>query len=358
MALHFHNLEVKEVRIETPECVCIVFDIPSDLKNDFEFKQGQSIAIRVFDNSEEIRRSYSICSSPLDNELRVAVKKVGGGFFSTYANTKLKKGDFLEVMSPSGNFNTQLDPGSAKNYVAFAAGSGITPLLSIIKTTLAIEAKSTFTLVYGNKNSGSIIFREELEALKNIYMERFVLIYILSRERTESMINSGRIDAEKCTQLLKLIQFEKIDEYFLCGPESMIFSVKSFLESTGIDRKKIHFELFTTPVRKGSVKNQIPVNEDSGNLSFISVKVDGRTFDFNLDYQKSNILDAALAEGADLPFACKGGVCCTCKAKLISGQVEMEVNYGLEPDEVAAGYILTCQSHPRSEKVVVDYDVK
>ena len=358
MALHFHTLTIKEVRRETADCVSIAFEIPVSLQNEFEFVQGQSIAVRVFDKDEEIRRSYSICSSPLDRELRVAVKKVSGGYFSTLANSTLKNGDTMEVMSPSGNFYTKLDPSNNKNYIAFAAGSGITPVLSIIKTTLATEPLSSFTLVYGNRNTNSIIFKEELEALKDKYMERFMMIHVLSREKTESDINYGTINAEKCMHLSKVVDLPEFDEFFLCGPESMIFSVKEHLEMNGVNQKNIHFELFTTPVRKNKTITETGTVASSGNSSLITVKVDGRSFDFSLDYDSNNILDAALAEGADLPFACKGGVCCTCKARLVEGKVEMEVNYGLEPDEVAAGFILTCQSHPRSEKVVVDYDVK
>ena len=358
MALHFHRLRIKEVRKETPDCVSIAFDIPGELKKDFQFSHGQSIALRIYDGEEEVRRSYSICSSPLEGELRVAIKKVPGGYFSTYANTSLKPGDALDVMSPSGAFNTVLDPVNIKNYIAFAAGSGITPILSIIKTTLATESSSSFTLVYGNRNSNSIIFKEELEALKNIYMERFILIHVLSRERTESDINYGRIDGDKCLQLSRLFKLAEFDEYFLCGPETLIFSVKDYLESLHIGGKKIHFELFTTPVRKVQNTTQQFIIKGESNSSLITVKVDGRSFEFPLDADSNNILDAALAQGADLPFACKGGVCCTCKARLIEGQVKMEVNYGLEPDEVEAGFILTCQAHPLSAKVVVDFDVK
>lgn len=357
MALHFHTLTVKEIIKETPDCVSILFEIPFSLEQEFHFKQGQSIAIRSFDNQEEIRRSYSICSSPLDKELRVAIKQVEGGFFSTFANSKLAKGDTLEVMSPSGNFYTDLSTSNTKNYIAFVAGSGITPLLSIIKTTLISEPASTFTLVYGNKNTASIIFKEQLESFKNKYMQRFTMINILSRERTESDLNYGRINIDKCIQLSKLLNLTEYDEYFLCGPESMIFSVKDYLESIGVNQRFIHFELFTTPVKKKNrVTNETQL-KDNRNSSVITVKVDGKTFDFNLEYNSNNILDAALAEGADLPFACKGGVCCTCKARLVEGQVKMEVNYGLEPDEVEAGYILTCQSHPTSEKVIIDFDV-
>jgi ring-1,2-phenylacetyl-CoA epoxidase subunit PaaE len=358
MALHFHTLTVKDIKRETPDCVSISFNIPRELKNDFQFKQGQSLTLRKILEGEEIRRSYSICTSPFDNELRVAVKKVQGGLFSTYANTELKPGEDIDVMPPSGNFYTDLDPANKKNYVAFAAGSGITPVISIIKTTLKTEPQSTFTLVFGNKNHASIIFKEELEALKDKYIDRFVLYHILSREHMEAEINHGRINADKCMQFTRLIAINAVDEFFICGPAEMIFCVRDFLEQKGIDKRKVHFELFTTPLRKASNYKPQTIREANRETSTITVKLDGRSFDFKLDYESNNILDAALAEGADLPYACKGGVCTTCKAKLVEGKIEMEVNYGLEQDEVDAGFILTCQSHPRSEKVMVDFDVK
>ena len=358
MALHFHKLTVKDIRRETADCISIAFDIPAILAKDFEFKQGQSINVRIVNNGEEIRRSYSICTSPLEKELRIGVKKVTDGIFSTYANTILKKGDEIEVMTPSGKFYTEINPLHKKSYLAFAAGSGITPIISIIKTVLFSEPESSFTLVYGNRHISSIIFREELEALKNKYMDRFRMINILSREKTDAEITYGRIDKNKCRQLEAVIDISACDEFFLCGPESMIFSVKEYLEEKGISPKNIHFELFTTPLRAEAGFKKFAEKEPIKDTSHITVKADGRTFEFNLDYDSNTILDAALAEGADLPFACKGGVCTTCKAKLVSGEVEMEVNYGLEPDEVEAGFILTCQSHPRTGEVVVDYDVK
>lgn len=355
MALHFHKLQVKDIRRETPDCVSIAFDIPNELKNDFLFTQGQNVTIKTFANGEEFRRSYSICSSPLDKELRIAVKKVSNGLFSTFANEKLKKGDELEIMPPTGTFFTRVNPANRKDYVFFAAGSGITPVISIIKTILFTEPNSSVTLVYGNKNIQSIIFREEIEALKDKFLKRFRVFHILSREKAETDFNYGRIDVSKCNHLSKLINFNIIDDFFICGPEQMIFSIKDFLEGWGIESKNIHFELFTTPVRKiNPLQTKTENHTEEG--SDITVKIDGRSFDFKLEFNGEVILDAALAQGADLPFACKGGVCCTCKAKLVEGEVEMDANYGLEKSELKSGYILTCQSHPRSKKVVVDYD--
>jgi len=360
MSIHFHPLKIKEIRRETPDCVSVVFDIPGELQKDFSFTQGQSLTMRTFINKEEVRRTYSICSSPIENEWRVAIKKVDGGSFSTLANEQLKKGDTLEVMPPVGRFYTALNPSQKKHYVAFAAGSGITPVLSLIKTTLVTETKSEFTLVYGNRSRGSIIFFEELEGLKNKFMDRFNLIHILSRERTDASLNFGRINSDKLTELSKLIEYKKADDFFLCGPEEMIFAVKAYLEAAGIDQKKIHFELFTTP---GETKKSVVKSRESGvntgPISKVTLKLDGRSVDFDLSLNSdTTILDAALQQGADLPYACKGGVCCTCKARLLEGEVEMDVHWGLEQEEVEQGFILTCQSHPKTDKVVVDFDIK
>ncbi|MBS1565572.1 MAG: phenylacetate-CoA oxygenase/reductase subunit PaaK [Bacteroidetes bacterium] len=362
MATHFHALRVKDVHIETSDCVSIAFDIPEDLRPAFHFTQGQNITLRAVLDGQEVRRSYSICSAPSDNELRVAVKKVDKGLFSTFANHTLKTGDTLEIMPPSGRFYTTLNPAHKKNYLAFAAGSGITPILSIIKTTLATEPNSSFTLVYGNRNRASIIFREQLEALKNRYTTRFVLHHVLSREKTDAPINHGRIDREKCNDLgRKLIDVAGMDEIFLCGPEEMIFSVKEGLEQQGVPSSKIHFELFTTPGQKKQgtgTASSADASAVAGKTSRVTVKLDGISFDFDLPYNGLPILDAALQQGADLPYACKGGVCCTCRARLTSGEVEMDTNYALEPDELKEGFILTCQSHPRTEKVTIDFDQK
>jgi ring-1,2-phenylacetyl-CoA epoxidase subunit PaaE len=367
VATHFHKLAIADIRKETPECISIAFHIPEELQQEYLFKQGQNITLRTTINGEDIRRSYSICSSPLDNELRVAVKQTAFGKFSTWANNALQKGDVLDVLPPTGNFYTDLRPTHKKRYMAFAAGSGITPVLSLIKTTLATEPDSSFTLVYGNRNRASIIFKEQLEALKNQYIDRFAIHYILSREKTDAEINYGRLNTAKCHELgQKLINIFTTDEFFICGPEEMIFAVKGWLEQEGIDKKKIHFELFTTPGQPQKaadthVEGNRPMNASekvNGKTSKVTIKLDGISFDLDLPFSGAPILDAALQQGADLPFSCKGGICATCKARLLEGEVEMDINYALEEDEVKAGYILTCQSHPRSEKVVVDFDIK
>lgn len=358
MSLHFHSLRIKEVRKETPECVSVVFDIPESLQKEFQFHQGQSLTMRTWINEEEIRRTYSICSSPLEQEWRVAIKKQEKGLFSTFANEKLRAGDTLDVMEPVGKFYTELNPSHKKNYLAFASGSGITPVISIIKTTLQSEPESRFTLVYGNRNRSSIIFFEELEGLKNKYMGRLNLLYVLSREKTESPASFGRINTEKLDDLSRILNYQSFDETFICGPEEMIFCVRDYLLAKKIDEKKIHFELFTTAGSRKKPQTS-DVKPDSGPKSAITLKVDGRSIDIPLSMNSElSILDAALQHGADLPYACKGGMCCTCKALLVEGEVVMDVHWGLEHEEVEKGYILTCQSHPKTEKVVVDFDIK
>lgn len=358
--IHFHSLKIKKIKKETADCVSIAFDIPAELKDFFKFKQGQSLTVRRQLNGEEIRRTYSICSAPFDDKLQVAVKKVDGGVFSTWANEDLKAGDELDVMPPVGNFYTKLHPSQKKNYIAFAAGSGITPVLSIIKTTLFTEPQSRFTLVYGNRTKNSIIFKEDLEALKDKFIDRFSICHILSREKTDAEINNGRIDVTKLELLFsKLIDLKSCDEFFLCGPEEMIFCIKGYLEGRGVAAGKIHFELFTVPGQKQSIKSEEQQTiDDAGPKAKVSVKLDGIMFDFDLGYDGESILDAALKQGADLPYACKGGVCTTCRAKLTQGEVSMDVNWGLEPEEIEKGFILTCQSHPKTGKVGVDFDVK
>jgi ring-1,2-phenylacetyl-CoA epoxidase subunit PaaE len=358
MAQHFHPLSVQKIIRETADCVSLTFDIPASLKKEFEFKEGQNIVIKHIHQGEEIRRSYSICNAPHEQELKVAIKKIPGGVFSTFANEQLQEKETLEVMPPSGKFNAHLATHSFPNYLAIAAGSGITPVISIIKHTLYTQANSRFTLLYGNQNRSSVVFFEELEGLKNQYIDRLTIINILSREKTDAEVLYGRIDATKLSSLQKIVSYSSFHAAYLCGPEAMIFDTAAFLENNGIDKKNIHFELFTT---SATAKKPTFINTsetDQGPKSKITVRLDGRSLDFDLPFNGQNILDAALQQGADLPYACKGGVCCTCRAKLLEGTVTMDVNYALEPEEVEQGFILTCQSHPTSSKVVVDFDEK
>lgn len=358
MAAHFYPLTVKKLSRETDNSVVITFDVPDSVKELFQYTQGQNLTLKAVVNGEEVRRSYSICSAPFENELSIAIKKADAGKFSVHANAYMQKGDIIEVFPPTGKFFTKLDAVNQKHYAAFAAGSGITPIISIIKATLATESLSSFTLVYGNRSRSSIMFFEELEGLKNRYINRFNIIHILSREKTEA-VNFGKIDIHKLTELQKFMPYTKFDETFICGPESMVFCVKDFLEQQGIDKRKIHFELFNTPGQKTlKVTGQITGETNNTSCSQIIIKLDGRSVIFDLAFDSISILDAALKQGADLPFACKGGVCSTCKAKLTSGKVTMDTNYALEPEELDEGYILTCQSHPVSPEVVIDYDTR
>ena len=354
MSIHFHALRIKEIQRPTTECVTIEFEVPDQLKDQFSFVQGQNLTLKTLLNGEEIRRSYSICSAPYENRLMVAVKKVEGGRFSTWANEKLRAGDQIEVLPPTGKFHTPLNPSASKNYLAFAAGSGITPILSILKTTLHTEPESRFTLVYVNRHRPSIIFLEELEALKNLYLQRFHYINLLTREQTDAALFHGRLDAQKLRELGTLIPYAAQDEVYICGPETMIFCVKDYLQNIGIPDSRIHFELFSS-MRQPAV-NRPEAGNQSGEYT-LRIISDGRSFEFSSAGQNS-ILDDALAQGADLPYACKGGMCCTCKARLLEGRVEMNVTWGLEPDEISKGFILTCQAHPVTERVVVDFDTR
>ncbi|MGV0924375.1 1,2-phenylacetyl-CoA epoxidase subunit PaaE [Empedobacter tilapiae] len=360
MAINFHPLRVKNVKRETADCVSVTFDVPEELNNEFKFKHGQYLTFKNFHNNEEIRRSYSICSSPLDNELRVAVKKIEDGIFSTYMNDLVKAGDILEVMTPQGNFFTELDENNKKIYVGIVAGSGITPVLSIVKTVLKAEPNSQFVLLYGNRNKGSIIFKEEIEAMKNTYMERLSVYNILSRETADAEILSGRIDKEKIQYFLEnIIDPRQVGEVFLCGPEEMILSSREAFIEAGVDSKKLHFELFfseTAEAKKVERQNAAIKSDDT--ISKVTIQLDATSLQIDLGYNGDTILDAALQNGADLPYACKGGVCATCKCKVLKGEVEMDINYSLEPDEIERGFVLACQSHPRSEEVVVDFDAK
>ncbi len=360
---HFHKLTVKEVRPETNECVSVSFDIPEELKEIFRFLPGQYLTLKTTIDDIEVRRSYSICAAPSDQELRVAVKHVEQGKFSGYVNKLLQPGQQLEVMPPLGKFTPKSAPGTRKKYLAFASGSGITPIMGIMKSVLQQEEDSEFTLVYGNKNRNSIIFKEQIEALKNKHISRLRVYHTFTREKMDTPLFNGRINADKARAFCDtLIDPEEMDEIFICGPEEMILGLRDFfINEREIGPAKVHFELFSSPDQPRTISEEWVVKEeaiDPDKVSRVTVKLDGAAFDMNLAYKGESILDTALQQGADLPYACKGGVCSTCKARLVSGTVDMEVNYALEPDELAAGFILTCQAHPRSENVVVDFDVK
>lgn len=356
----FHRLTVAEVERETEDAVCVRFDVPPALRANFSFVQGQYLTLRQTIGGEEVRRSYSICSGVDEGCLRVAIKHVEGGRFSTFAHDKLKAGDVLEVMPPEGRFNSVLAAGNDKNYLCIAAGSGITPVLSIVKSILSREPRSHVTLLYGNQRVASIMFRNELEQLKNRYMARFQLIHVLSRENRDVDILNGRIDNRKGAALCRnLLDLQGVDEFFLCGPEGMISEVSRGLRSADVDDARIHFELFGASAADAQVvieRHHARARRYAGKVSRVTVKADGRETVLELSPDGENILDAALEAGVDLPFACKGGACGTCKARVLKGEVEMDVRHALEDTEIAAGYVLSCQAHPVSDEVLLDFD--
>ena len=354
----FHSIKIADIYKETKDCSVVSFEIPEDLKTEFQYKQGQHLTLKATINGKEERRSYSLCSSPVENKWRVAVKKINGGLFSTFVNDTLKKGDVIDVMTPSGIFNTETSPDKAKNYIVFAAGSGITPILSIIKTHLATEPKCTFKLFYLNRTVKSIIFKEEIEQLKNTYFDRFEIFHFLTKEHRSIELLNGRFTKEKLQVLTsKIIDIPNVDECFICGPEEMIFLIRDEMVTAGLDKNKIHFELFTTGNSEADKQRVNKILEKKVEGTDVTIIDGGKEFHFIMDDDFDNILDGALAAGADLPFACKGGVCSTCKCKVISGTVEMKVNYALDENEVKKGLVLSCQAVPTSEKVVVDFGV-
>ncbi len=355
MSHELYELKVQTINRETDECVSVEFAIPPDLTNLFQYQQGQYLNLEKEIDGQLLRRSYSLCSAPYENKWRIAVKEVHHGVFSCFINQKLKPGDTFMVQAPGGRFFTRLQESQSKQYVFFVAGSGITPVLSIIKQILHEEPRSRIMLFYGNQRTEQIIFLEELLALKNLYIDRLALHFLLSREEMEEELFHGRLNSEKLKRFAQvLFQPKEVDEFFMCGPETMILELRESLQQLGVDPHKIHMELFGVQIQKPK-----PVFEHASGSENCQVRMtlDGRTFEFILPYNSDNLLDAALKQGANLPYACKGGVCCTCKTKLIQGEVDMMVNYGLEEDEIKNGYILSCQAFPKTEKLEVNFDV-
>ena len=350
----FFEITVQEIIRETDDCLSIAFDIPEKFMSDFNFKSGQYLTLKTQIENEEVRRSYSLCSEPSSKTHKIAIKRIENGLFSSYAHEKIKVGDSIEVMAPSGNFQHIPNASNEKNYALFAAGSGITPILSILKSILRHEPNSHVNLIYGNKGINSIIFKEEIEALKNTYLNQMSVVHILSRENLGNVLQQGRIDKAKCEMLLKTyFNQTKIDDVFICGPEQMTLDIREVMIAQGMHSKQIHLELFGTGYdKKEKLKGDVTNEADSQ----ITLFMDGDEYDFDLNTNDVSILDAAQKIGLDVPYACKGGVCCTCKAKVLEGTVEMDVNYALEQDELDSGYILTCQAHPTSEKVIVTFD--
>ena len=352
----FHSIKILDIHRETKDCSVITFEIPEGLKNDFKYTQGQHLTLKATIDGQEARRSYSLCSSPTEHKWQVAVKKINGGLFSSFVNDNLKSGDYLDIMPPNGVFFTEVSSSNSKNYIAFAAGSGITPILSIIKTHLALEPNSTFKLFYLNRTVKSIIFKEEIELLKNRYLGRFEIFHFLTKEHRNIELLNGRFTKEKLQILTdKIIDVPSTDECFICGPEEMIFFIRDELVAAGVPKEKVHFELFTTGNSDEDKQRINKILEHKVEGTEVTILDGGKEFHFTMEDDFDNILDGALAAGADLPFACKGGVCSTCRCKVIEGTVEMKVNYALDENEVAKNYILSCQAVPTSKKVVVDF---
>jgi len=353
----FHPLRIAEVRRETPDSVSIAFSIPIALRQAYCFAHGQHITLRRSIGGEEVRRSYSICSGVDDGDFRIAIKKQESGVFSSFANERLKPGDTLEVMTPTGHFTVPLEPGAARTYLGIAAGSGITPLLSIIKTVLVREPKSRFFLLYGNRTAQSIMFRETLEELKDRFLARLSVTHVLSREAQDANALSGRIDDAKVELFLeRIVPAESVDHAFICGPGSMVEIAQLRLMKCGIPRERIHVERFSIEGAASHKRAPVPSKTaDRRIVAEVEAVLDGIRHRFPVGAEET-VIDAALGAGIELPYSCRGGMCCTCRARLLEGKVAMDVNYSLEPWELAAGYVLTCQSRPQTAKLVLDYD--
>ena len=355
--MDFHTLKVSHIERLTETSVRVDLFPVRYGEVDWSFKAGQYLTLETEIDSEKVRRSYSLCSSPASHVLSVGIKEVPGGKFSTFANRRLQVGDTLQAMLPMGNFINKDEATAGKNFVFIAAGSGITPVLSMIKSTLESNSTTTATLFYGNKKVKSIMFLEEIEALKNLYIGRLRLFHILSRQPQDSDLFNGRIDGKKLISWNgRCVDCSESDGFFLCGPESMIMDVRDTLRDLSVSSDKVHFELFTSEAGESAREARKILQPDSGPSKAVDIILHGKKMPMKFTSDDDNILDKALGEGADLPFACKGGVCCTCKARLEEGTVEMYVNYGLEKDEMEAGFILTCQSYPTSDHVVVNFD--
>ncbi len=344
-----HELRVAAIDELTDDAVAITFDVPPELCDDYQFVHGQHVSVR---GADDVRRSFSICTPPSSGVLRIGVKRLPGGAFSDGIVGSLQVGDSLEVMTPAGRFTTELDPTAVKRYVAVAAGSGITPVLSITAAVLEGETGSRVTLIYANRTTRSIMFLDEVHDLKDRFPDRFQIIHVLSREKQDVELLSGRLDAERFRAIVKAFDLAGADDWFLCGPHQMVVDLRQ--ELTDLGEKRIHTELFhADPVPRAPVA---ALAEGVDGAAEVTIRLDGRASEFPLRPDGPPVLEAALDVRRDLPFACKGGVCGTCRAKLVEGTVAMDANYALEPDEVERGYVLTCQSHPTSPKVVLDYD--
>ena len=356
MAEHFYPLRVAEIVPETEEANSIRFEVPAELTEAFRFRAGQHLTLRTVIGGEEIRRNYSLCTAPADQDLMVTVKRIAGGIFSNWVGDKLKAGDTIDVMTPHGSFTIDFDPKSKRRYVGFAGGSGITPVISLIRTALCTEPASRFTLFYGNRDANSIIFLEELAALKDRYLGRFELYHFLSDEEGDVDLFNGMLDRATCDEAIEHLIDDpaNVDAWFICGPGPMMDAAEAALVDRNVARDRIHIERFTAGRPSAALAAQMAALQEEAAGLTLSVTLDGRTR--KVEFTEANILDSAREAGLPAPFACKAGVCATCRAKVTKGKVEMAARYGLTDEEIAAGYVLTCQSVPVGEGVAVDYD--
>jgi ring-1,2-phenylacetyl-CoA epoxidase subunit PaaE len=356
MSVHFHPLKVAEIVPETAEANSIRFEIPHDLRDEFAFKAGQHLTLRATIGGEEVRRNYSLCTAPAESDWMVTVKRIGGGLFSNWVGDHLKPGDTVEVMVPHGSFTTDFDPTRSRHLVAIAGGSGITPVISLIKTLLREEPDSRFTLFYGNRDSSSIIFLEALAALKDKHLGRLEIYHFLDAEDQDIELFNGMLNRERLEEALPSLvpDAPEVDGWFICGPGPMMDAAEGALLDRNVPKERIHIERFTADRPAGAVVKEMAQLQTQAEGLSVSVTLDGRTR--RVPFSAGNILDSARASGLPAPFACKAGVCATCRAKVTGGKVEMAVHYGLTDDEVAEGYVLTCQSVPIGDGVAVDYD--
>jgi ring-1,2-phenylacetyl-CoA epoxidase subunit PaaE len=377
----FHPLPVAAIDRLTEDALAITFEVPERLRETYAFQAGQHVTVRLLGGAgtaseagpaepagqrsgpttgEDVRRSYSICSTPAElaerGRLRIGVKEIAGGAFSRYAATELSPGDQVEVMPPLGHFTTAVDPARTRRYVGVAAGSGITPVLSLVATVLAVEPGSTFTLLYGNRYVRSVMFADELADLKDRWPSRLQIVHVLSREPGEAALLSARIDADRLPKLLDVFVPGDVDEWFLCGPYDMVLDARAVLTQRGVPEHAVHTELFHVPTGGESGSSPPPAGENDGGEVAVTLTLDGRESRFTMG-RGERVLDAALRVRSELPYSCRGGVCSTCRARLVDGSVTMASNWALEPDELAAGYVLTCQSSPTTDHLTVDYDV-
>jgi ring-1,2-phenylacetyl-CoA epoxidase subunit PaaE len=353
----FHELRVASVERLTDDAVAVTFDVPAELREEFRFRPGQHLSVRSPVLDDDVRRNYSICASALSGRLRIGIKRIPDGVFSTYAAERLRPGDVLDVMTPTGTFSTPLDPDQARRYAAIAAGSGITPVLSILSTALEVEPGSKAALIYANRTIPNIMFLEDLEDLKNRYPDRFQLIHILNQEARDVELLSGRLDADRLGRILDaLVCPDDVDEWFLCGPLPMTDAARQVLLGRGVDATHVHRELFHVGAPSAASRRAVVADGEPVTGASVTVLLDGRSQRFILPADGESILDATLRIRPDAPYACKNGVCGTCRGKIILGEARMDANYALEPEELTAGFLLTCQAHPVSGQLTIDFD--